>query len=194
MARVCWTYNINTWQTTLLEWGFLLFIFCTCKYFSISKKNHYHNFLEDNRNEKQENQMVASLYYFWIGVCPSIQNIVGTGFLKTTAVIRGLTFYFIKYCMYFSLHQQILRFFFLKKNSWEADRIQQKPSLPGAVFDMDCNCPAETLWLAGKRTSGIPGAPCLGQTPALNSQSLDTERWRSVYVLPTLIGNVEGTY
>lgn len=133
--------------------------------------------------------MVA--FFFLISVCLSIQNIVGTDFLKTAAVLRGLTFNFIKYYIPFTLHQQIQRFFF-KTNSWEADKIQQKSSLLWLFSAW--TVPAQ-LRLCDRQAMFLqyPCGSMLGTVSGADSHSLILKDGSSVCILPAWILNVEKT-
>lgn len=108
MVHVCWTYEILT-LTAYTTWFFFLFIFFNSKFLSIS--TFQKNFTRiTNKNRKLDISII-----FLIIVCSRIQNTVGTGSLNTTALIRGLSFYFIKFYIFLCISKS--RDFSAKKNS-----------------------------------------------------------------------------
>lgn len=98
------------WQTILFDWGRGEFPIFFPLPISISASLLQKKTPPPRLSRRQQVWKIRKSngsFFFLISVCLSIQNIVGTDFLKTAAVLRGLTLNFIKYYSPFYLHQQI---------------------------------------------------------------------------------------
>lgn len=148
MAHVCWTYD------TLM-----LTDHTACSFFSVYFPQHIfqHPYFISSVSQKITNKYRKfddSIILFLISVCSSIQNIVGTGFLNTTSLIRGLTFYFIKYLFFFAFAN--LKMFLLKINPVRQRIGFNRNHLCQWLFFNVTNCLSGTASHSGQCTSSIP--------------------------------------